>query len=124
MVFGLLNKVVISKSIDMIAKKAASPEAFNKGVSTSFSTPDVIEGYFRRYGSTERKFDRRDRFLFGYVQVDGQEFLSLVFPAPNATTLASFAPDVPLGQDFISLMARKQFADRIADEFDKASAGR
>ncbi|MCT8000578.1 hypothetical protein NZL82_01660 [Sphingomonas sanguinis] len=124
LVFGLLNKVVISKSIDMIAKKAASPEAFNKGVSTSFSTPEAIEGYFQRYGSTERKFDRRARFLFGYVKVEGREFLSLVFPAPNATTLASFEPDFPPGQDFMSLMARKEFADRIAGEFDKASAGR
>lgn len=54
---SFLKKAVVLASADRIAKKASSQEAFDSGVGTAFSDPAIIELYFHKYGSTERKFD-------------------------------------------------------------------
>lgn len=121
---GFLEKGALAVSADLIAKKAASPEAFNRGVGTAFANADAIEGFFRKYGTTERKFDFHadPPFYIGYVKVPGrEEFLSVVLMQNGGSVVASFVPDMQHGQDFLGLMGKKNFADEVASQFLRAA---
>ncbi|HEX2763767.1 MAG TPA: hypothetical protein VHM92_07995 [Allosphingosinicella sp.] len=120
---GFLERSALAVSADLIAKKAASPEAFERGVGTAFSDPKAVEGFFRKYGSTERKFDFHSNppFYIGYVKVPARdEFLSVVLMQDDGSVVASFAPDPSTGQDFLGLMGKKMFADEVASQFLRA----
>lgn len=119
---GFLEKGALEVSFDLIAKKAASPEAFSGGIGTAFSNREAVEGYFRKFGSTERKFDFHPNppFYMGYVKVPIRaEFLSVVMMQDGGSVVASFEPDMRHGQDFLGLVGKKMFADEVASQFVK-----
>lgn len=127
MVLGFLNKLSIKASIDRLAAHAASQEAFDGGKATAFSTRDVVEGYFQKYGNTVKKFDYHPNpgFYIGYVSLPNRgEILSIVIMQPNGSTIASFEPDIAHGQDMLGLMGKKLFADQVADSIKNASLGK
>ncbi|MEA1071080.1 hypothetical protein [Sphingomonas sp. LY160] len=109
----------------MIAKKAVSDVAFDRGVGMAFSEAGTVESYFRKYGSTEKKFEfnATPPFYMGYVKMAGhEEFLSIVLMQADGSVAASFRPDMAHGQDMLGLMGKKQFADQIASQFRLAAA--
>lgn len=121
---SMLERGAVDVSADMIAKKAISAEAFEGGVGTAFSSADVVERFFRKYGSTERKFDYHANppFYIGYVKVPSrEEFLSVVLMQDDGSVVASFSPDLQHGQDFVGLMGKKMFADEIASQVLQAA---
>lgn len=125
MVFGFLNKAAAKFSVDLIAKKASSQEAFDTGVSTAFTQKEIIENYFKKYGSTEKKFEyyQVPEFYIGYVRTSShREFLSVVLISPEGSVVTSFYADFGGGQDFLSLMRKKSFADEVATRFVEAAS--
>ena len=117
---GLLQNGILAISADRIAQKAASARAFHGGVRTAFGTAETVESYFRKYGSTEKKFDFHPQppFYIGYVKIPGnEEFLSVVLMQNDGSVVASFWPDFAHGQDLLGLMGKKLFADDIASQF-------
>jgi hypothetical protein len=121
MVLSILNKAAIALGANRIAQVAASPEAFADRVMTAYSAPETIEFYYRKFGSTERKFDYHPypRLYVGYIKVpDKDEFLSVVFLNPDGgSAVASYWPDFTYGQDLLGLMGKKAFADQITSTY-------
>lgn len=121
---GFVERGALAVSADLIAQKATSTEAFSGGIGTAFSSADAVEGFFRKYGSTERKFDFHPSppFYIGYVKVPSRaEFLSVVLMQDRGSVIASFEPDMQQGQDFLGLMGKKMFADEVASQFLQAN---
>lgn len=124
MVLKFLSKLSINASIERLAEHAGSREAFDGGKATAFSTGDVVEGYFQKYGSTARKFDFHPKpgFYIGYVNLPKRsEILSVVIMQANGSTVASFEPEGAHGQDMLGLMGKKVFADQVAESIINAS---
>jgi hypothetical protein len=92
-----------------LRKAASSKEAFDGGAGTAFSVPEIVEVYFHKYGSTEKKFDYcpNPGFYIGYVKVPNKdEFLSVILMQPNGSVAASFYPEIAHGQDLFGLIRR------------------
>lgn len=124
MVFKFIGKAIIGVSIDRLAQAAASQEAFDGGKATAFSTSDVVEGYFQKYGSTARKFDYHPKpgFFIGYVILPSiGEILSVVIMQAGGSTVASFEPESSHSEDVLGLMGKKAFADEVAASIMKSS---
>lgn len=68
MVFRLLNRAASNAAVNLLAKRASSPEAFGDGIGTAFGR-ETVEAYFRKFGMTVKKFEyHADKDLFiGYV---------------------------------------------------------
>lgn len=119
----LAVKGALTVSADRIAQKAASPEAFNGGVGTAFSN-EGVEAFFRKYGSTEKRFDYRSDppMYLGYVKVPKKdEFLAVVLMQNGGSVVASFYPHLSHSQDILGLMSKKLFVDEIASRFAEAA---
>ncbi|WP_413725642.1 hypothetical protein [Sodalis sp. RH16] len=117
MVFSFIKKTVALASADRIAQAASSQEAFDNGKGTAFSVPEIIELYFHKYGSTQKKFDYHSspKLYIGYVKIPGKdEFLSVILIQPKGSIAVSFHPDALYSNDLFGLMAKKAFADKIA----------
>ncbi|WP_213990686.1 hypothetical protein [Sodalis sp. dw_96] len=117
MVFSFIKKTVALASADRIAQAASSQEAFDNGKGTAFSVPEIIELYFQKYGSTQKKFDCHSspKFYIGYVKIPGKnEFLSVILIQPKGSIAVSFYPDAIYSNDLFGVMAKKAFADKIA----------
>jgi hypothetical protein len=126
-VLSFLNRAAISISVDRLAKKAASPEAFDGAAPTAFSTKETIEKYFYKYGSTQRKFEYHPSpgFYIGYVKVpDTIEFLSVVFMHKKGSVMTSFWPEIEYGEDILGLLGKKAFADKVAESVIQNARGR
>lgn len=126
-VFSFINKAAIYFSVDMLAKVAASPEAFDCAVPTAISLKVTIESYFFKYGSTKQLFEYHPSpgFYIGYVKVPNKsEFLSVVIMHEKGSYMSSFWPEIDYGQDMLGLIGKKIFADKIAEKLILESAGR
>lgn len=122
-----VSELSIKASIDRLATHAASQEAFDGGKGTAFSSSDVVEGYFQKYGNTVKKFDYHPNpgFYIGYVSLPNRsEILSVVIIQPNGSIIVSFEPDIAHGQDMLGLMEKKIFADQVADTVKNALLGK
>jgi hypothetical protein len=117
---GFINKLMQGATASLIAKKAASPEAFEGGVSITFTVPEMIEAFYRKYGSTEKKFEFHPKpgFYIGYVKLpDIDEFLCVIVKGNDSSVVASFMPEKDFGQDFVGLLAKAKFAEDVAFGF-------
>lgn len=111
-------------SASLIAKKAASDEAFENGKQLASHGRETIELYFNKYGSTAKKFEyhQQGNFYIGYVKsAERGEFLSVIFMSEAGCVAASFEPPMQFGQDFLGLMGKKEFADQVALSFVQAA---
>ncbi|EJU14646.1 hypothetical protein LH128_02624 [Sphingomonas sp. LH128] len=117
MVFRLLNRAASNAAVNLLAKRASSPEAFGDGIGTAFGR-ETVEAYFRKFGMTVKKFEyHADKDLFiGYVNTPYRKetFASMiVMGEKEGSVAASYPPEVHWGEDFFGLTARKEFLDRI-----------
>lgn len=125
MASGFINRLIYGQSAKLIAKKASSPQAFENGVAMAFTQKEGIEIFFRKYGSTEKKFDYypNPEFYIGYVKIDNQdEFLTVVLISESGSVVSSFWPDLQNGQDFFGLMRKKEFVEFVASKFVEAGS--
>lgn len=111
-------------SAALIAKKAASDEAFENGKQLASHGRETIELYFNKYGSTAKKFEyhQKGNFCIGYVKSSERgEFLSVILMSEAGCVACSFEPPMQFGQDFLGLMGKKEFADQVALSFIQAA---
>lgn len=100
----------------VIASKATSYEAFDGGTLIENIESHNVRDYFRKYGSTARRFDHvEDADIYiGYVQMLGKrEFLSAIVMVDSYAVIVSFDSEVGTGNDLFSLMAKKEFAETV-----------
>lgn len=115
--FSFISKAAIALSVERVAQKAASLEAFDRGVGAAFSH-DVVKQYFQKYGSTARKFEYHPDpgFYIGYVQVPSRdEFLSVVIMQEKGSVIASFEPEMMHSDDVLGLIGKREFSRKISE---------
>jgi len=111
--------------VELIAKLTTSYEAYDGGTLIKNVAPHNVRDYFRKYGSTARKFDQNNDgdVYIGYVRISGKpEFLSAIVLAGHHAIAASFDSETDESNDFLTLMAKKEFADRINAAVERAAS--
>lgn len=77
----------------------------------------AIRGFFQRYGTTEKKFERFEKpfgFYIGYVKTLVQdEHVVLVGRQGGNLVVNSIETPIQFGDDLVSLISKKQFIDEI-----------
>jgi len=122
---SLLTNFARSVKVEFIAKLATSYEAYDGGTLINGVAPHNIRDYFRKYGSTARKFEHVEDgdIYIGYVRMSPKpEFLSALVLAGDNAVAVSFDSEVDEGNDFLTLMAKKEFADRMTLAVQRAAA--
>lgn len=122
---SLASNLARSIKVELIAKLASSYEAYDGGTVIKNVAPHNVRDYFRKYGSTARKFDQNsDGDVYtGYVRISGKpEFLSAIVLAGQHAIAVSFDSETDESNDFLTLMAKKEFADRINAAVERAAA--
>lgn len=121
---GFFSNLVTKANGSLIAKRASSEAAFQAGQQLASHTRASVEQYFTQFGSTAKKFEYNSEanFYFGYVSTPERgEFLSVVVMNDAGCVACSFLPPIDQGQDFLGLMAKKEFADQVALTFVQAA---
>lgn len=122
---SLLTNFARGVKVELIAKLAASYEAYDGGTLIKGVASHNIRDYFRKYGNTARKFEHiADGDIYiGYVRMSGKpEFLSAIVLAGENAVAVSFDSEVEESNDFLTLMAKKEFADRMTLAVQRAAA--
>ena len=122
---SLLTNFARGVKVELIAKLAISYEAYDGGTLIKGVAPHNIRDYFRKYGNTARKFEHIDdgNIYIGYVRMSGKpEFLSAIVLAGENAVAVSFDSEVEESNDFLTLMAKKEFADRMTLAVQRAAA--
>lgn len=122
---SLASNLARSVKVELIAKLAASYEAYDGGTLIKNVAPHNVRDYFRKYGSTARKFDQNSDsdVYIGYVRMSGKpEFLSAIVLAGHHAIAVSFDSETDESNDFLTLLAKKEFADRINAAVERAAA--
>ncbi|HCQ53254.1 MAG TPA: hypothetical protein DIV82_03840 [Brevundimonas diminuta] len=122
---SLISNFARGVKVELIAKLVTSYEAFDGGTLIRGVAPHNIRDFFRKYGSTVRKFDHiADGDIYvGYVRMPGRsEFLTALILAGDNAVAVSFDSEVGESNDFLTLMAKKEFADRMTAAVQKAAA--
>ncbi len=122
---SLASNFARSVKVELIAKLVASYEAYDGGTLIKNVAPHNVRDYFRKYGSTARKFDHieGDDIYVGYVRMPGKpEFLSAIVLAGEHAVAVSFDSGADDSNDFLTLMAKKEFAERMTAAVQRASA--
>lgn len=122
---SLISNFARSVKVELIAKLATSYEAYDGGTLIKGVAAHNIRDYFRKYGNTARKFDhvKENDIYIGYVRMSGKpEFLSAIALAGDNAVAVSFDFAVDESNDFLTLMAKKEFADRMTLAVRRASA--
>ncbi len=121
---SFLARLVRTGSASLIARKAASDEAFENGKQLAFHGRETVEIYFNKYGTAAKKFEYHPQgnFYIGYVKnLERGEFLSVIFMSEAGCVASSFEPPMQFGQDVLGLMGKKEFADQVALSFIQAA---
>lgn len=121
---SLASNFARSVKVELIAKLATSYEAYDGGTLIKNVAPHNVRDYFRKYGSTARKFDHieGDDIYVGYVRMPGKpEFLSAIVLAGEHAVAVSFDSETDDSNDFLTLMAKKEFAERMTAAVQRAS---
>lgn len=121
---GILTNLARGASAALIAKKASSDAAFFNGAQLASHSGSTIEKYFDKYGSTAKKFEYNEvgNFYFGYVITPERgEFLSVIIMDSAGCVASSFLPPMDFGNDILSLIGKKEFADQVALTFVQAA---
>lgn len=122
---SLASNFARSVKVELIAKLVTSYEAYDGGTLIKNVAPHNVRDYFRKYGSTARKFDHieGDDIYVGYVRMPGKpEFLSAIVLAGEHAVAVSFDSETDDSNDFLTLMAKKEFAERMTAAVQRASA--
>lgn len=122
---SLLTNFARGVKVELIAKLATSYEAYDGGTLIKGVARHNIRDYFRKYGSTARKFDHiaEDDIYIGYVRMPYKpEFLSALILAGDDAVAVSFDSEVGESNDFLTLMAKKEFADRMTAAVQRAAS--
>src|SRR6478672_972655 len=122
---SLLTNFARGVKVELIAKLATSYEAYDGGTLIKGVAPHNIRDYFRKYGSTARRFEHIEdgNIYIGYVRISGKpEFLSGVVLSGENAVAVSFDSEVEESNDFLTLMAKKEFADRMTLAVQRATA--
>ena len=122
---SLASNFARSVKVELIAKLVTSYEAYDGGTLIRNVAPHNVRDYFRKYGSTARKFDHieSDDIYVGYVRMPGKpEFLSAIVLAGEHAVAVSFDSETNDSNDFLTLMAKKEFAERMTAAVQRASA--
>lgn len=122
---SLLTNFARGVKVELIAKLATSYEAYDGGTLIKGVARHNIRDYFRKYGSTARKFDHiaEDDIYIGYVRMSYKpEFLSAIILAGENAVAVSFDSEVGESNDFLTLMAKKEFADRMTAAVQRAAS--
>lgn len=121
---SIVTNFARSVKVELIAKLATSYEAYDGGTLIRGVAPHNLRDYFRKYGSTARKFDHiADGDIYiGYVRMSGRpEFLSAIVLAGDNAVAVSFDSAVDESNDFLTLMAKAEFADRMTVAVQRAA---
>lgn len=77
----------------------------------------AIRMFFKKYGTTEKKYDRFEKpfgFYIGYVKtMKYDEHVVLVGRQGSNLIVNSIEPSMQFGNDLLSLIGKKQFIDEI-----------
>lgn len=122
---SLISNFARGVKVELIAKLVTSYEAYDGGTLIKGVVPHNIRDFFRKYGSTARKFDHiaDGNIYVGYVRMPGRpEFLAALILADDNAVAVSFDSEHSESNDFLSLMAKKEFADRMTVAVQKAAA--
>ncbi len=122
---SLASNFARSVKVELIAKLVTSYEAYDGGTLIKNVARHNVRDYFRKYGSTARKFDHieSDDIYVGYVRMPGKpEFLSAIVLAGEHAVAISFDAETDDSNDFLTLMAKKEFAERMTAAMQRASA--
>lgn len=122
---SLASNLARSVKVELIAKLATSYEAYDGGTLIKNVAPHNVRDYFRKYGNTARKYDHieNDDIYVGYVRMsDRPEFLSAIVLAGAHAVAVSFDSETDDSNDFLTLMAKKEFAERMTAAVQHASA--
>lgn len=114
---SMLTNLARGAKVELIAQLASSYEAFDGGTLMKNVSPHNIRDYFRKYGSAVRKFDHiADGDIYiGYVKIRGKpEFLSAIVMAGGNAVASAFDSIFDQSDDFLNLLAKKEFADIVA----------
>ena len=113
---SIISNFARSVTVELIAKQVVSYEAYDGGTLMRSIAAHNIRDFFRKYGSTARKFDHiADGDIYvGYVRMSGRpEFLSAIVLAGDDAIAVSFDSAVDESNDFLTLMAKAEFAEKM-----------
>lgn len=109
---SMLENIARGASAAMIAQKASSFQAFDGGLIVPNVAPHNVRDYFRKYGSTVKKFEHLEQhdIYVGFVRMgEKREFLSFIVMEGRNAVAVSFDSEVDESNDLFTLMAKAEF---------------
>lgn len=119
--FSFLNRVAINASVERLAKAAVSPEAFQNGVGTAFTTRETFSAFYNKYGSRMFgfRYNEKPAFYIGYIQPADEEFLCAIvlLPEGKGSVVASFRPELDQPGSISNTLTKMRFQEEVTQGF-------
>ena len=107
-----------------VAAAAVNACSSDNIIALSFISAAGAQSFFTTYGTAEKKYHRVGSPAIGYIGYvrvqDDSEYVVMVNNSGATTYVSSFVPPQKFGNDFLSLMAKKEFLDSIVEAMGEA----